>query len=170
MHRPIALCALASMCAVAFGCGDDDPPPPANVAGDYTISVTNDENACMLADWTVGETTTNIPLTITQSGTAINGSITGLAGAWFDVVVGVHDFDEGSVVGNNITLTMHGTRAYNSGGCTATLQVDAAGTLMGDVLQGELRYSFNTNGSAECGVLNTCFNTARFNGTRPPSL
>ena len=53
-------------------------------------------------------------------------------------------------------------------------EVDALGaravaTLDGDVLQGDIAYTPNTNDSPDCGVKNDCQNLQAFNGTRPPS-
>ena len=150
-----------------LGCGGGDSPP-ADVAGNYTIAVTNEENACELENWTAGETAMNIPLAVTQSGASVTGTLGGLVATWFDVIVGDHTF-EGDVSGATVEMTLFGTRNYTSGGCAATLLVELHGVLSGDLLQGTVRYSFETNGSPECGTLATCANIQRFNGTRPPS-
>lgn len=47
------------MMALLGGC------EPANVAGNYSVNVTNRENGCGFQNWTVGDTASNIAFTIT---------------------------------------------------------------------------------------------------------
>ena len=158
---------IASTVALLLAsCSDDDPP--ADVAGSYTINVTNRDNDCMLMDWTEGETASGIPLVITQDGSEITAEVGGLAGGWYDLVVGERTF-EGDVSGNHLFMTIHGTRSYTDGECAGTITVEADANLVGDAIEGDIFYSFDTNGAPACGYRETCRNRQQFNGTRPPT-
>lgn len=158
--RLSSLCVLSGL-ALA-GCGDD----PANVAGTYTISLTNGPNGCMVDNWEEGATSTGTTVVITQEGDAIMADVQGVAGAYLDLVVGSSVF-EGTVSGEHIDARLTG-RAGAQGSCAYTLLVDMDADLDGDVLQGSLRWFAQTNGLESCGALNACQNTQAFNGTRPP--
>src|SRR5262245_57064299 len=70
-------------------CGGGDP---ADVAGDYSISLTNGENGCDFANWMEGETATNVPVVITQGSEGEEDQATavvnGAAGTYLDLVLG----------------------------------------------------------------------------------
>lgn len=145
----------------AVGCGNAD------VAGSYTIALTNRDNTCQFDGWTVGTTTNNVPLNITQNGGTVSGEVTGLAAAYLDAIAGGHIFT-GSVSGNTVEMKLSGTRSGTRGNCDFTVDLVVKGTLTGDSLQGEIRYTPKTDGASDCGVLNTCFNVQSFSGARPP--
>ena len=157
-------CALIAIALCVAGCGDSSP---ANVAGDYTLSLTNHENGCNFQTWTVGETTQGLPFTIVQNGTAVTGVIGGVAGDWVRLILGSDAF-AGSVDGQALHLVLNGTRAYTEGGCTYTIIGTADAELAGDVLAGSIVYTTATNGSPDCGALAGCESIQVFNGTRPP--
>ncbi|AKF09903.1 hypothetical protein DB32_007052 [Sandaracinus amylolyticus] len=144
-------------------CGND----PENVAGTYTINLTNGPNGCMLDNWEEGDTVTGTTIAVTQDGDAVTVNVEGLAGAYLDVVVGSRQF-VGSVDGSHIDARLTGN-AGTTGSCAYTFIVDLDADLDGDVLEGTLTWFAQTNGLAECGMYNTCQNTQAFNGTRPPS-
>ena len=50
MRGTLAITTLFGLAALA-GCSDD----PANVSGDYTVSVANRDNGCNISNWNVGE-------------------------------------------------------------------------------------------------------------------
>jgi hypothetical protein len=141
---------------------------PADIAGNYTVNVTNGENGCSLDGWTAGATTTAIPFVITQSDADATGSVEGLAGTYLDLVLGNHIFT-GEVRGDQFEATLYGTRPTTRGMCTSTVNVDLFATLDGDFLEGTLTYSAQTNGAPDCAELETCENIQSFNGTRPPT-
>ena len=161
MSRILLAFALATVTACAS--------PPANVAGSYTTSLTDDANGCMFMNWT--GSTTGVPIDITQNGSAITGTVGGVAGAYLDTLFGSHVFT-GSVSGTHIDMVLHGTRSANLGSnCPATLDAHASVDLNGDVLaNGTITYSYATNHDATCPIYSqTCSSVQRFNGTRPPS-
>jgi hypothetical protein len=155
---------LTLMAALTLAACDSSP---ANVAGDYTLNLTNHEDSCAFPSWTEGNSTSGVAFTITQNGSAIDGTIGGVAGAYVDALLGSKTFN-GSVDGDQLTLVLHGTRAFNQGGCTYTVTGTATATLASDVLQGTIVYTTATNGSPDCGTLEGCHATQVFNGTRPP--
>jgi hypothetical protein len=145
------------------GCGD-----PANVAGNYSISITNRDNGCNLANWTVGEQSTGIPITITQQASDATATIMGLAGLAIGGLTGSNVYT-GSVDGNELTLEVFGTRSQTSGNCTFTYNSTINGEIDGDTLQGEVDYRAATNGNPDCAPFEGCRSFQQFNGTRPPS-
>jgi hypothetical protein len=158
-----------AMVVLACGCGgDDDDAPPVDVEGMYTVATTNGPNDCALMSWTPGESSMGIPVTITQSGADFTADVGGAARVGLDLSIGAHVFS-GRVSGNRLTATLVGTRPYSAGACTSTLNAELEATLTGDVLEGVIHYDPQTNGAADCGVLNSCENDQDFNGTRPPT-
>jgi hypothetical protein len=153
---------LGLFLAGASGCG-----APVNAAGSYSVSLTNKDNGCNIANWTVGQMATNIPITITQQDANVTAVVGGLAGAALTLGVGSATFT-GTVSGPNLKLQLFGTRANTMNGCTYTLNASINATLGGDLLEGSIDYTPATNGSPNCGTLSMCTSTQDFNGTRPP--
>ena len=143
--------------------------PPAMVAGQYTVAVTNRDNGCNLQSWTVGQSTANIMVAITQNGSTADATVQGGTGAYLDIILGAHDFT-GTIDGHHLSLTLFGTRTSNSGNCTWTYNANLEADLSGDVLTGTIDYQPKTNGNPDCtATQNSCKSTQDFNGTRPPS-
>lgn len=156
---PLALGAalLASSCSAS----------PANVAGTWSINLTNGTNGCMLDNWTPGESTSGIPVTFTQSGSAVTLTVMGGYATALDIYFGSHVFT-GMVDGNRIDARLVG-RAGGTGGCAYTPVIDLTGTVAGDTVTGQLLWSFDTNTSPDCGMYATCQTDQSMNGSRPPS-
>ena len=143
--------------------------PPANVAGQYTVAVTNRDNGCNLQNWTVGQSAANIQVAITQNGSTADATVQGAVGGYLDIILGSHDFT-GTIDGHHLSLTLFGTRTSNSGNCTWTYNANLEADLSGDVLTGTIDYSPKTNGNPDCTpTLTTCASRQDFNGTRPPT-
>lgn len=142
---------------------------PANVAGNYSVSLANDTNGCMFMNWD-GVTTPGVPLDITQSGTSVTGSVGGAGGAYLDVLFGSHVF-LGNVSGNHIDMVLHGTNATTVGTCRLMLDAHASVDLNGDALaNGTITYTYVTNADSTCPIYTqTCSSVQLFNGTRPPT-
>ena len=164
MRYPAACVALIALLAA---CGSD----PADVAGQYSLSLTNRDNGCNFANWTVDETASNIPITMTQStedmsmATAVVG---GAAGVYLDVLLGSRTYT-GDVDGSSLLLTLFGQTTGMDGNCTFTVNSVIDAQLDGDVLSGEIRYEKATNGNPDCAASEGCASRQDFNGTRPPS-
>ena len=164
MTRSFSSLALSALLLGAFGCGSD----PVDAAGTYTIALTNQANECMLANWTEGDSTSNIEVVISQSGSSATADVGGLAGTYLDLILGSSSFN-GEVDGDELNLLLIGTTEGTAPGCTYTVDAYLDAELDGDVLTGTITYRPNPI-EGTCGVLETCSNVQAFNGTRPPSL
>ncbi len=147
--------------------GPDAAAGPVDAAGAYTVTITNGANQCAFAGWEEGAVATGVPLTVTQEAAAVTAAVEGAAGAFLDLVLGSRAF-EGEIDGAALALTLFGTTPFMSGACTYTVNGEVTATVDGDLIEGSIEYRPSTNGSPDCGVLETCVTAQQFNGTRPP--
>lgn len=152
---------LAVLCVVS-GCA------PADVAGNYSLAVTNGDNGCDVSGWTVGDSNANVPAVITQDGGDAQVEVRGLSGTFLTAVVGNNRFF-GDVSGDRISGDLIGDNSSRDGECSYTWTIELDATVSGDVIEGDLLWRPVTNGHPDCGMLETCRNRQAFNGTRPPS-
>jgi hypothetical protein len=138
----------------------------ADVAGDYTIAITNRDNGCGFANWTVGASTT-AAVTLTQSGGSVTASVSGVGAVVLDLVLGGHAYT-GSVSGSAVSLTLVGSRSGTMGNCAFTYTSRIAASANGDSLSGSIDYQPVTNGNPDCAPITGCRTFQDFNGTRPP--
>ncbi|MBN1608459.1 MAG: hypothetical protein JW940_17640 [Polyangiaceae bacterium] len=160
--------------AVAPGCGgDDDDASPAggSVEGEYTAAITNRTNGCGFDDWSEGESTSGIRLSVTEDDGDVRGEVTGQGAALVLTIVLGADGNvlEGTASGGQVELERLGTTAFHEGNCTYTLNATLTGTVDGDVIQGSIRYTAATNDNPDCAALEGCTSRQDFNGTRPPT-
>jgi hypothetical protein len=159
--------------ALLAGCGDEftgvEPPEPelADVAGDYSIAVTNRSSTCGFDNWQDGATTQDVPLQVTQDGTAVSATIGGDAGTLVALWLGSATF-HGAIEDSTLAMTIDGAPA-TSGTCTYSIHAHVDAVSSGDFMEGTLLYTIETNGSAECGDVDGCEAMQDFNGTRPPA-
>jgi hypothetical protein len=151
--------------ASAVACGGD----PKNFTGMYSLSLTNGENGCAFANYTVGQTTTGVPITITQVEGDANlvVQVEGVAGLFVFAATGSTQF-QGSVDGSNMEATIVGTTDIQDGACTYRVNATIDATLTGDTLTGTIRY-LTPNNDPDCSSRENCRTVQNFNGTRPPS-
>lgn len=161
------LAAVLSLAAAACGSDDEFESTPVDVSGSYTVSVTNKSNGCNFTDWQQDETTSGIPITITQDGETITITIDGLVGSAVALWLGASKL-EGNVDGDRVHATYFGTRSFTQATCTYSINAEMDATLTGDSLQGVIRYKPKTNGSPDCGALESCETLQEFAGSRPP--
>lgn len=161
-----ALLSLVSLLLVAAACGSTDVPT-ADVSGKYTLSFTKKTNGCAFANWTAGETTQGVVLSVVQNGNAVTGTVEGLAAGALDLVLGTHVFS-GTILGSTADLQANGARAASQATCAYTVDAHVTMTLTGNTVNGTLLYTPKTNASADCGVLNSCSSTQDLAGSRPP--
>jgi hypothetical protein len=147
--------------------GPDAGGEPVDVAGNYMVTITNGANQCAFAGFTEGTVATGVPLTVTQEEAAVTAAVEGAAGAFLDLVLGSRQFD-GELDGSALSLTLFGTAPFMVGACTYTVNGEVSATVDGDLIEGTIDYRPSTNGSPDCGVLETCVTSQQFNGTRPP--
>lgn len=141
--------------------------PDAQVAGTYTVNVTNRDNGCNFANWTVGNQTSGVSVAITQSGTSVTANVTGGVGVVLDFAFGSSMF-MGSVDGDALDLKLLSNKPQTSGNCTFTYDGEIAATSSGDILTGRINYTPATNGHPECVSIEGCITYQDFNGSRPP--
>lgn len=156
MKRWIWLVALAA-------CGGD----PVDAEGTYTMAVTNRDNGCNFALWTIGNSASNIGVVINQEGEDANAEVMGLTGDFLDGVLGSHVF-QGVVDGDELDLSIIGTTKITTGNCADhTIDARLESTLDGDVLTGRISYTIVGTGST-CAPYDGCISYQDMNGTRPP--
>ena len=157
----LGFCLLSS--ALLASCGSS----PEDVSGSWNVNLTNGPNECMVSGWTEDESTSGIPLVITQDGADVTGTIGGAWGTAADVAFGTREF-RGTVSGRHIDMRLTG-RAGSMGGCAFTTVIDFDADTSGDTLAGRLVLSADTNSSPDCMHLATCMNVQAMNGARPPT-
>jgi hypothetical protein len=147
-----------------LGCGSSEP---ADVAGNYSIALTNRDNGCNLANWTVGEQATGIPVVIMQEGSTATADVQAGAGFILDAALGSSIYT-GDVDGNDLFLELFGNRPQQQGNCSFTFNSEIDASLAGDALSGRINYKAATNDNPDCTALEGCVSFQEFNGTRPP--
>lgn len=155
-----------SAAGAALACGGDDPP--AAVAGDYTVNVTNGADTCSLPNWNQGASFSDIHLKLEQNGSALTGTFQGpLANLFLNTVLGASTF-EGSVSGSKVALERQGTTAVGQGSCAFTVTGTVSARVSGDFIEGTITYQPSTNDSPDCTGIAGCSTQQSFNGSRPP--
>jgi len=167
MRGTLAMTTVFGLAALA-GCGSE----PADVAGTYTISVTNRDNGCSIDGWVEGESASNIMVTMEQNGESVSATVGGSTGNFLDFALGSHVF-VGSIDGNDLDLRLMGENYFVhppvTGNCDYTYDAILDGNADGDVLTGTINYAAQTDGASDCAGFTGCVNVQEFNGTRPPT-
>jgi hypothetical protein len=151
---------------MVLGCGSDTP---ANVAGTYTLSIAVQQNDCGILTNSVGDTSSGVEIVVTQTGSEASAKVKGVGGALLIAAMGTDTFT-GKISGNSLDMSIDGTMAGSSGTCAYMRNAHLVANLSGDVLTGNVYYSFSTNKAADCGTRDTCQDIQKFNGTRPPTV
>lgn len=148
-------------------CGSDDP---ANVEGMYTVAVTNRDNGCNFANYTVGDTAQGIPVTIAQEGESVTVTVMGLTGGGLSLLIGSNIFS-GTIAGTDFDLDLFGTRPQMQATCTFTYNAKIRGDIDGDAIAGRVEYraATTTPQNPDCASIQGCLTFQEFNGTRPPT-
>jgi hypothetical protein len=140
----------------------------ANVAGNYTVAITNGPNGCNWDMWKEGDPHEGVAFTITQDGKALTGKVMlgfGQGALAFALLFGTDDFT-GSADGDSFTLSKPGN-ALTQGNCPYSYNATIDGTISGDSISGTITYATVTNGNPACKDVE-CSNTQKFSGSRPP--
>ena len=162
MARLHTLCTVAVLLSLS-ACDSD----PVDISGTYSVAITNGPNGCNLANYTVGETATNITMVVTQNDTAASAEVQGVAGLALSALVGGNTF-VGTVDGSDVTLRIAGNRMMTMGTCDYHFDATADARLTGDALAGNVAYTPVTDGATDCGPLEGCETIQMFSGSRPP--
>jgi hypothetical protein len=139
---------------------------PADISGNYSVSVTNTNNGCNYANWRVGDTAQNVTFEVTQSGDQASGNVRGLANIYF-AFLGIGTLT-GKVTGSSASLSAVGTTGIKQGQCAYFVRATADFSLTGNTINGTVTYRNETNHAADCGTLETCTSTQSIAGSRPP--
>jgi hypothetical protein len=157
-------CALSGL----LGCSSDSGFKAApELAGSYTVSVTNGDNGCMIENWVAGKSTTDIPFSIEQQGTNLTGTLTGLAGLALSLSIGTNKF-VGVASGDAFDITAYGSVERTQDACMYELNAEIQGAISGDAISGTISYAPATSNDPACAS-SRCSSIQNFNGTRPPS-
>jgi hypothetical protein len=148
--------------AILAGCGSD----PVDAEGTYSVAVTNRDNGCSFANWTIGESAANIQVVITQQDDNASATVTGVTGGVLNLWLGSNVF-AGKVNGNQLDLLLTGTRAQTTGNCTWTVNGEIDARLNGDTLVGRINYVGASNDASDCTPIEGCVTYQDLNGTRP---
>lgn len=162
---------LGATLALTTGCGDEDSPKacekPADVAGDYTVSLTNVHNTCptMAESWTDGAMNEGVDFLIEQRCTTLSAETMGDPALYFLLLLGANDF-KGELDDSHFVLTNHGTKEYTYESCDYTIDAVVEGDLDGDSISGTLTYTPVIKPSADC-MGYECAAEQTFTGVRP---
>jgi hypothetical protein len=155
----------AAAVTTALACGSSTP---ADVSGQYTVDITDEQNGCAFSDFTEGSSATDIPVEVNQDNASITVTVMGVAGAVLTLGLG-NDAFTGTVDGESFNATVVGNKSFGSGGCSYTLNAAITGTITGDAIAGSIDYTSETTSGSACGSITGCETTQDYSGTRPPS-
>ena len=152
---------LLGFLVAACGGGSD-----ANVAGNYTMAITNRDNGCNFANYNVGAQSM-IGVVISQDGSNVTATVTGGGGFLLALVVGSNVYS-GDVDGDDVDLEIVGDNGFNMGNCAYTYNSEIHATADGDSMSGRIEYRAVTNNNSDCGAITGCLTFQEFAGSRPP--
>lgn len=152
------------LCLFVGACGDDEP---ANVAGTYTLNVTNGQNGCNFSGFGSGISGSNVSLAMVQDGRDVSGTVGGVAGNLLSALLGSNRF-QGDVDESRVHMEIEGNRAGSEGNCAFTVNATLKAFADGDFLEGNIEYTRVDNGNSDCAALRNCVSVQSFNGARPP--
>jgi hypothetical protein len=144
--------------------GADTNGTPVDVAGEYTVSLTNTTNDCMMP-WKDGATTNGVLFTIRQTGTQLTAEADGDAALSLVLLTGTNLFD-GNIHGNGFTLVADGPTVFQAGNCMYNVDATVEGTIVDNIIHGTLTYSPVFGSDPECAQY-ACTAVEDFTGTRP---
>ena len=153
---------LALVAAVAACSGNDGGVPPADVAGSYTLTVTDGQNGCNVQNFTTNASQTGIGVAITQDGSNVSATVTSASGLVLMFSAG--DTLAGTIEGSEASLSSSSSRMQ--GNCAYSTTATANMKFLGNQVQGTILYTDTGNGSADCGVLQQCTSTQTMSGSR----
>lgn len=166
LRKSVVLFTISGALACLPGCGDGEDEFTVNVAGDYTLALTNRASSCAFDNWVEDESSSGIPLTVTQNGSELDGTVGGGAGLLLALWLGSAEF-EGTAKGSTLTMTNYGTTQAREGNCSFTYNAVVRGTLKDNSISGTITYSPATNDNPDCANVE-CSAVQEFSGSRPP--
>jgi hypothetical protein len=145
---------------VAAACGSD----PAQIAGTYTVELTNGADGCNYGS-TPGQQTSGVQVVFTQSGTSVTATVNGAAGGLLGLAIGSNIF-MGAIDGDALDLTITGTTPHSTGNCAFTRNAAIVASYANNSINGVVNYTNADNHNSDC--LEGCVSVQNFAGSRPP--
>jgi hypothetical protein len=154
---------LACVVALATACSAASTTGVGNYKGTYQLWLVGGSNGCALAGVAEGQSTSKIPLVVTQDSVVpqnMTATLGGSAGMLMSTLVGTNLLT-GTLGGSQVTLTpgpLDGGMppSGSKGNCTFTTSVVISLNFAGDTVQGTIVYGDNTNSGSDCGSLRSC--------------
>ena len=163
MKRTSTYTSFLLLLLTVVACGGEGD---ADVAGSWTLSLTNRDNGCNFSNWTTGKTE-SATLDLMQSGTDVTGPATGWTQLTLKATLG-NDYYSGTVSGSHVALTLSGHNALTQGNCSYFINATLAGDVSGNTMNGRTDYKPQTNHDPDCDYLETCTTYQDFSASRPP--
>jgi hypothetical protein len=135
-------------------CVSSDNSASDDLAGGYSITLTNASNDCELDSFPSGETTQG-SLTISQGSDQAIAELSGYAAAPFQTLLGGAALT-GSASNGAGHFLLYGTPQFKLGDCDYRLNAELGVARDGDRLVGTVAWTAVTDHAASCGVLETC--------------
>jgi hypothetical protein len=154
---PLALALVA-----AAACSSNNDTPPAEVAGTYTLTVTDQQNGCQVQNFTTNASQTGIMVSITQNGSVVSATVMGYSGLVLAFATG--NTLSGTIQGSYASLQSSANHVL--GNCAYSTTATANMHFAGNQVDGTILYTDTGNGSADCGVLQMCTSTQTLIGSR----
>jgi hypothetical protein len=158
--RTIAIPLL--LVAAAACSGSNDNGPPADVAGTYTLTITDGQNGCNIQNFTTNASQTGIKVTFTQNGSDLSATVQGSSGLVLAFATG--NTMSGWINGREASLSS--TANHTIGNCAFSTTATANMTFVDNQVQGTVVYTDSGNGSSDCGPMQNCSSTQTFTGSR----
>jgi hypothetical protein len=154
---------LVLVAAVA-GCSASSEPPPAAVAGNYTLTVTDQQNGCSVENFATNASQTGITIAIAQNGGFLSATVMGSSGLVLAFSTG--DTISGTIEGEEASLSS--SASHMQGNCAYSTTATANIAFHNGQAQGTMLYTDTGNGDPSCGVMQQCTSTQTFTGTLMP--
>ena len=167
-----AAAAVLSGLVLITGCGGSE-----SWTGAYSLSVTYQENTCILPNWTNGFMANNVAVAIADNSGRLVASFPNDAANMKSLLSVYADHInsgaapanfEGSASDEVCNIKIIGSKPFMLGSCTYTISADLSARRDNAFVTGSIIYKAATNGSSSCGELTNCTSTIAFNATRPP--
>lgn len=153
---------LALVVAAVVACsGNSGDQPTAQVAGNYTLTITDDQNGCNVENFTTNATQSGTMVAITQDGTSLTATAMQTMGLVLAFAAG--DTLSGTIDGSEASLTA--SSGLTQGNCAYATTVTTTIHFSDTQMQGAMLYSEMGNGSSDC-AFQQCTSTQTFTGSR----
>jgi hypothetical protein len=157
--RTILLTTLVAM--VAACSGNDSDGPPAQVAGNYTLTITDQQNGCNVENFTTNASQSGTVIAIAQDGSSL--SMTAMSTQGLVLAFAAGDTLAGTIDGSQASLSS--SSGLSQGGCQYSTTATTNAHFSDSQVTGTILYTQMGNGSSDC-VVQQCTSTQTFTGSR----